>query len=97
MTEPRRSSHGRSTALWKRLRSQVLVEERFVCWLCDMPGADTVDHVIPLAERPDLAYVRWNLRAAHGRKHTLESDGWDCPGNYGRGGWSPVDNTSEEW
>lgn len=90
-------SHGRTTAQWARLRAQVLREEHGICWLCGQDGADTADHIVPLSEAPQLAYVRANLRAAHGAKRTVERHGYDCPGNYGRGGWTPVENVSENW
>lgn len=41
-----------------------------LCWLCGLPGADSVDHVIPLrvlreTGRMDLAEDPANLRPAH--------------------------------
>jgi len=50
------------TRQWKRLRLAVLYEEAFVCGYCG-ERADRVDHVVPVRERPDLAYVRSNLKA----------------------------------
>jgi 5-methylcytosine-specific restriction endonuclease McrA len=66
------------------------------CWLCGTDGADTVDHVIPLA-RGGPRYELWNLRPAHGRKIPGV-----CPGNYGRGDGTrqrqhTPPNTSRNW
>jgi 5-methylcytosine-specific restriction endonuclease McrA len=50
---------------WKKLRAQVLAEEGGVCWLCLRPGANSVDHVIPVVDAPWLEYERGNCHAAH--------------------------------
>lgn len=57
----------RQTRAWRKLRDRVVREEP-LCWL-RFPGictsvATTADHVIPYAQRPDLAMVRSNLRGA---------------------------------
>jgi 5-methylcytosine-specific restriction protein A len=62
------------TAAWKRL-ARVVLSEQPVCVgyqrECSMPATD-VDHIEPLAKRPDLALVRTNLqglcKACHTRK-----------------------------
>lgn len=52
-------------ATWRRLRLTVLAEEP-LCRLCRAAGkltpAAEVDHVVPIAERPDLRLDRENLR-----------------------------------
>lgn len=63
MDEPSRH-HGRRTRTFKRLRQRVL-ESSDICWLCGLPGADTVDHIVPLSVAPHLGEVAENLRAAH--------------------------------
>jgi hypothetical protein len=82
--------NGRATSTWKRVRLRVLAESGGICWLCGHPGADTVDHVRPLAEggTNDPA----NLRAAHGPRRPE----YGCPGNYGRKG-SPAPRLSRDW
>lgn len=56
----------RRTRAWRKLRDRVVIEEP-TCWL-KWPGcttwSTTGDHVIPYAERPDLALVRSNVRGA---------------------------------
>ena len=57
-------SHGRAGHKWRMLRKQVL-EGNPNCWLCGKPGADTVDHILPLSQFPELAHDITNLRPAH--------------------------------
>jgi len=58
--------HGRSGRPWRRLRAQVLRRDP----LCQIRGpkckrvSTTVDHIIPLSLRPDLAHDLRNLRGA---------------------------------
>ena len=59
-------SHGRTGRPWARIRRAVL-DESDICWLCGLPGADTVDHILPLVDHPELAHDRSNLAPAHGR------------------------------
>jgi 5-methylcytosine-specific restriction endonuclease McrA len=75
---------------WRQLRAAILTASD-VCWICGRRGADTVDHRIPVALRPDLEYVPTNLAPAHGKKR----DG--CPGNYGRTPRRRGLNTSRSW
>lgn len=52
-----------STTRWRKLRAYVIARDRGICHLCSQPGANSCDHIIPLARggTDDL----WNLAAAH--------------------------------
>lgn len=52
----------RLPAKWAELRRQVFAIHGDTCHLCGLPGADTVDHVVP-GDDHSLA----NLRPAHDR------------------------------
>ena len=63
----RRPSGGRLTSgRWQKLRARVIREEP-LCRLrlnkCTI-RSDTADHIIPVRDRPDLKYVRANLRGS---------------------------------
>ena len=69
-------------ATWRRLRRMVLAEDP-LCRLCLERGlivaSREVDHVIPIAKRPDLRLVRSNLRGLCKPCHsavTAEQVGW---------------------
>jgi len=55
---------GRATKSWRRLRTRVL-EASDICWLCGQPGADTLDHIVPLIVAPELAESPDNVAPAH--------------------------------
>ena len=56
--------HGRGPG-WTRRRARILARDQGICHVCGQPGADEVDHVIPLAEGgPDTDE---NCAAIHGR------------------------------
>jgi hypothetical protein len=48
------------------------------CWICSHGGARTVDHVLPVTERPDLALVLTNCRPAHGGRNRCAQCGQCC-------------------
>lgn len=55
-----------TSARWKKLRAQVIREEP-VCRLrlsCCTIRTQTADHIIPVSHRPDLRFLRSNLRGA---------------------------------
>jgi 5-methylcytosine-specific restriction endonuclease McrA len=56
----------RKTYKYQQARLVALKRDRYVCWLCGRPGADTADHVVPLA-KGGHPYDVGNLRAAHRR------------------------------
>jgi|JI9StandDraft_2_1071091.scaffolds.fasta_scaffold168417_3 5-methylcytosine-specific restriction endonuclease McrA len=62
----RRSGGQLTSGRWKKLRAQVIAEEP-LCRLrlnkCTI-RSDTADHIIPVKDRPDLKYVRANLRGS---------------------------------
>ena len=70
---------------YRMLRLLVIAEEAGICHLCGKPGANTVDHLVPVIHGGQD--TRENLRAAHGR----------C--NYRRGArpLKPTLRTSRRW
>lgn len=60
-TPPPRRRNG-STRQWRTLRVRIL-QANDTCWICGQPGADSIDHVTPVArggsDNPS------NLRPAH--------------------------------
>lgn len=83
------SSTVTGTRRFAALSRRVIARDRGVCWLCGQAGADTADHVVPVAERPDLAYSLANLKAAH--RSCNSARGWhttpDGPG--AEAAWGP--------
>lgn len=68
---------------WRRIRDRVIRRDHGICHLCGQPGADTADHLIPVAHGgPPLSMT--NLAAAH-----------DIPCNRIRG-TRPVDDVRHE-
>jgi 5-methylcytosine-specific restriction endonuclease McrA len=64
------ASRGTTTARglgwsYQRKRERILARDGYICWLCGLPGADSVDHVTPRVRGGDDSDE--NLRAAHGR------------------------------
>lgn len=63
----RRRAPGQLTSgRWRKLRNQVIKEEP-LCRLrldCCTITSTTADHIIPVRYRPDLKYVRRNLRGS---------------------------------
>lgn len=50
----------------KRFKPLVLVNgPATVCALCGRPGADSIDHILPKSDRPDLMLSLSNMRPAH--------------------------------
>lgn len=49
---------------WKKLRAEILAASD-TCWLCGLPGSNSVDHVLPVSKYPELALDIANLRPAH--------------------------------
>ena len=67
-----RKGDPRVQAKWKALRRRILDADD-TCHICHRPGADTVDHLIPLAaggDAHDLDNLAPAHRACNSRKHT---------------------------
>ena len=62
-----RSPSSRATGRrdWRRTRDRILARDDRICQLCGQPGADTVDHIIPVSKGGTNNDD--NLRAAHQR------------------------------
>jgi hypothetical protein len=60
-----------------------------ICGICDHTEANSLDHIVPVAERPDLEWDPDNWRACHlnpaGQPKGCTHPGCHCPGNVGRG------------
>ena len=68
----RRPAHHRfyGTWEWKRFRAEVLKERGAACYNCGSTnGSMELDHIIPLAERPDLRLDRDNVMVLCGPCH----------------------------
>jgi 5-methylcytosine-specific restriction protein A len=39
-----------SSSPWRRLRRGILKRDNYTCHVCGQPGADEVDHLVPLSE-----------------------------------------------
>jgi len=52
---------------WQRTRRRILREHRAICYLCGKPGADQVDHVVPVSRGGTDEDA--NLRPVHRRCH----------------------------
>lgn len=82
MTAPGDPRTGRR---WMALVAAVITRDHGRCWRCGRHGADTGGHILPYATHPHLGLNPDNLRAEHGRRRTIETDGFDCIGNYAAG------------
>lgn len=88
----------RGTVRWKRLCAQLKSSLPPICWLCGKeidlsvkakdPKSWSLDHVKPLIDHPELAFVTSNLRPAH----------YGCNSGKGRGlGGDGVPRNSRRW
>lgn len=53
-----------SGSRWRRVKARVIRRDAGICHLCRQPGADSVDHLVPVAKGGELYDLR-NLAAAH--------------------------------
>ena len=83
-----RDSFYASTA-WKRIRKAALIRDHYLCQRCRRRPANTVHHIQPREEYPELALVLDNLQSVcticHNREHPEK--GWRGE----RGGQNPLD------
>lgn len=70
---------------WAAFAAAIVARDLGICWRCGHEGAETAGHVIPWIKRPDLGLDPSNVRAEHGKRHTLAVDGFECPGNFASG------------
>ena len=47
---------------WPKVRKRVLEDENWTCRICGK-HANSVDHIVPVSDRPDLMFTRSNLQA----------------------------------
>jgi len=84
MKDPRGTTTQRGLGWsYQRKRAYILERDRGICWLCNHPGATTVDHVVPRAQGGDDSDE--NLRAAHAECNYAR------PGNERRGFSKQID------
>ncbi len=62
-------------SVYRRIAAYVVSRDHGVCHLCGHTGAKVADHLVPVAERPDLALTASNMKAAHGY---LKNGGGEC-------------------
>jgi 5-methylcytosine-specific restriction protein A len=60
---PRSPSNRGRGSRQRRARRRALERDRYICWICGQPGADTVDHILPAIHGGD--WVETNLKPAH--------------------------------
>lgn len=71
-----RTRYGAEGSVWRRIAAFVISRDRGICHICLHNGAGVPDHLIPVAERPDLALDAANMKAAHGYLKTKDGA---CP------------------
>lgn len=79
-----------STWAWRKVRARVLARSD-ICGICHKPGADSVDHVVPISLGGSLLDIR-NLRPAH-----LECNSSRGNGTRGAAKVTEVTGTSRMW
>lgn len=62
-------------SVYRRIAAFIVKRDRGVCHICGHSGAGVPDHLVPVAERPDLALAASNMKAAHGY---LKNGGGEC-------------------
>lgn len=83
---PRENWNGRRVT---KAIAWVVARDHGRCAYCLHPGANSLDHIIPAAERPDLEWDPHNWTAVHmrgaGTNQGCSIASCVCPGNVARG------------
>lgn len=66
------SSRLTSQSGYRKLRAEVLARDGGICHICELPGADTADHVTPATWDGESTHA--NLKAAHRSCNRRKSD-----------------------
>jgi 5-methylcytosine-specific restriction protein A len=82
LKKPYRSDPLYHTAVWQRVREAVLARDNYLCQRClkrrRLQAADTVHHIKPLDQRPDLTLDKDNLislcAACHNQIHAGDTE-----------------------
>ena len=69
----RHSRHITRGPRWKALRVQALQRDGWKCVRCGEKVGLEVDHILPVRDRPDLAYDLDNLQTLCGRDHARKT------------------------
>ena len=72
-TYRRHSRHVTRGPRWKALRMQTLERDGWQCVQCGVRRGLECDHIEPVRDRPDLAYVLSNLQILCGRCHARKT------------------------
>jgi 5-methylcytosine-specific restriction protein A len=79
-------------AAWRALRLSKLAADP-LCWWCLREGiltpANTVDHIVPISERPELRMIWSNLRSGCKPCHDAHTAGQTAAGHQGMRGHRP--------
>lgn len=78
-------------------RRYVIQRDAGICGICGHPGADTWGHKLPVSTHPQLEWNPDNWQAEHGTTRTLEADGFECVGNYGKGPTTLTPPPTRRW
>lgn len=68
---------------YRRMRAQILAEDD-TCWICGKPGADTIDHLLPISRGGSVldkknclpAHQACNSARGNGTKRMPQSREW---------------------
>jgi 5-methylcytosine-specific restriction endonuclease McrA len=69
----RPSKRVQSSKRWKALRLRVLRRDNWQCVQCGARGRVEVDHILPVRDRPDLAFDEDNLQTLCRRHHSRKT------------------------